>query len=149
MSLNPSVHFPDIGSFITVDNSLSRDLIEFKQDVVDAVEILDSDYIRIQLLPSFISNMTSAVNNIEQGRINITNSFSLYHTQVLKDEISSSHTTASGVITDLFAAMNAYGPAQTFMEDGNFHSYYRDQFSRLDVPVAPSGSNTVDDSLAE
>jgi len=148
MSLNPSVHFPDIGSFIKVNNSLVRDLEEFKQDIVDAVEVLDSDYLRLSVLPTFISNMQAAVNNIEQGRTNIASSFSYYHTTVLRTELPSSNTTISGVITDLFTAMNNYIPAQTFLEDGNFASYYQDEFDRTDVPVAASGFNTVDDSLA-
>ncbi len=41
-------------------------------------------------------------------------------------------------IDDLFDAMNTFGPAQTFLEEGNFHKLYRDRLGRSDVP-APGG----------
>ncbi|KKL05571.1 hypothetical protein LCGC14_2604720, partial [marine sediment metagenome] len=55
-------------------------------------------------------------------------------------------TTVSGVITDLFAFMVASG--ETFQSGGFFDTYYTSKFARLDVPTAPSGSESVDDGLA-
>ena len=149
MALEPSIHFPDIGAYIGTLNALARNKGEFEGDIVAAVEQLDSDFARVSILPSFISNMVSARNAITSGEGNIVSAASDYHTSVLSGELESTGTTVSGVITDLFAAMSAYGPAQTFQEDGNFHAFYRDRYSRTDVPTAPSGTNTVDDSLGD
>lgn len=148
MSLNPSVHFMDLGKIIAVNNSLVGGLLDFKSDVVSAVEQIDQDYDRCQLLPNFISNMDSARANIELGRQNIINVFGYYHTMILSSELPSSYTTVSGVVNDLITAMNNYSPPQTFLEDGNFHSFYRDLMGRDDVPNVAVG-NTVDDSWAD
>lgn len=147
MSLEPTVHFADIGSYIGVLNALTRNKTEFEDDIVAAVEKLDSDFARVSILPSFISNMVSARNAITSGESNIVSAASDYHTTILGDELPSTATTVSGVITDLFSAMTTAG--ETFMTDGNFHSFYRDRYSRTDTPVAPSGSNSVDDSLGD
>jgi len=149
MPLNPTVHFADIGVLVGVLKSLTDKQQEFKDDVVAAVEQIDADYLRIQVLPTFIINMNSAANAITNGASNIVSACSSYLTTVLSSELPSTGTTVSGVITDLFEAMNDYAPAQTFLEDGNFHSFFLERYGRLDVPTAASGSNTVDDSLGD
>ena len=149
MALQPTVHWPDIGAYVSTMNSLAGHKDEFKQDIVDAVEQLDSDFTRVSILPAFISNMTSAVASITAGEANIVSAVNDYHLNVLREELPSTETTVSGVIDDLITAMNGYAPPQTFMTNGNFHSFYRDRLGRNDVPVAPSGSNTVDDSLGD
>ena len=149
MALQPEVHFPDIGAYIRVFNSLTRNKTEFKSDIVVAVDRLGSDFARVSILPGFIANMTAAVNSISNGESNLVAASTDYHTTILRAELPSTRTTVSGVITDLFAAMGEYGPPQTFMEGGNFHRFFRDRYTREDVPVAPSGVNTVDDSLGD
>jgi len=145
VALVPAVHFPDIGSYISVQKSLTKSQAEFELDVVAAVEILDSDFARVSILPSFISNMVAATNAITSGDSNITTAFSDYHLSILTAELPSTETTISGVITDLFAAMVL--AAETFKTGGNFATYYFDKFARLDIPVDVTG--TVDDSLAD
>ncbi len=149
MALDHTLHWPDIGSYIGVLNSLAGRKTELKNDIVGAVEQLDSDYARVTILPPFISNMNSAVNSVSAGEANLVTAINDYHLNVLKSELPSTASTVSGVIDDLIVAMNGYAPAQTFMANGNFHSLYRDRLGRNDVPTAPSGSNTVDDSLGD
>ena len=147
MALDTGVHFPDIGAYIGVLNALAGNAAEFESDIVAAVEILDSDYTRVSILPSFISNMVSARNSITSGEANIVSAVTDYHNTVLTEELPSTESTVSGVITDLFAAMGT--ASETFMSGGNFDTLYVSKFSRADVPTAPSGSHTVDDSLGD
>lgn len=148
MPLEDPKHFEDIGVYIGVLNSLTEKQVEFQDDVVAAVEQLDSDFIRVSIMPAFISNMTSANNSITAGSSNLVAAVTDYHLNVLADELPSTAGSVSGVITDFFAAMVASG--LTFQEDGNFHSLYRDRYGRLDVPTAASGAGSnVDDSLGD
>ncbi len=150
MALIPALHFADIGVYIATLNALGENATKFEDKIVAAVEQLDSDYDRVSILPSFISNATAARNAITSGETNIVSAASTYHTSILTDELPSSATTVSGVITDLFAAMVTAG--ETFMSSatgGQFATFYETRYSRTDVPDAPSGSHTVDDSLAD
>ena len=147
MALDPALHFPDIGVYVRVRNSLTEKLEDFKDDVVGAVEQLDSDFERVSILPSFISNMTAAANSISTGDANVVAASTTYHTQILAAELPSSQPVVSGVITDFFAAM--VSGSETFLDGGAFDLFYQTAYSRNDVPVAPSGSNTVNDNLAK
>lgn len=149
MALDPPLHFPDIGSYIKVFNAIVRSKDEIKDDLVDSVEQLDSDFLRVSQLPSYISNTVAQVNSITTAEANNVTAVTDYKNNVLTVELPSAATTVSGVITDFFAAMVTAG--ETFMSSatgGNFADYYEKQFLRTDVPVLPSGSNSVDDALA-
>ena len=89
------------------------------------------------------------LNVSNSAEANIQTAVSDYHTTILTDELPSEATTVSGVIDDLFAAMAAELPPETFLEDGFFDSYYTEKYLRTDVPTAPSGTNTVEDGLAK
>lgn len=149
MALVPALHFADIGAYIGTLNSLSERKEELKLDLVAAVEQLDSNYTRVTIMPSYISNVAAAVQSITNGENNIVSAITDYHLQVLTEELPSTETTLSGVVTDLFALMGTHGPAQTFQAEGNFHKLYRDRLGRTDTPTAPSGSNTVPDALGD
>ena len=101
--------FKNFGRLTMMRNIIGGDLPTFQSGVVITTQKLASeDYVLSSgMLPTFINNMNTLSSNLSSGKTNVNTSLNSLVTGQVKADITSTATTASGILQDMWTQMVA------------------------------------------
>jgi len=138
--------FRDLGKMVAIYDEINDGGTGIENKLVEAVEQQDYDYDTVASLPTFINNMVTARNNLTTAKTNLNSAVSNYLLNVTADDINSTATTASGVLSDLVLLMRSAttgSPSGIYVAtDEGFHTYFSTEFG-VTLPNAAAGTYTT------
>ena len=136
--------FADMGKIIAIFNDLDSAGPTVETDIVEMVEQLDRNYENVKILPTLINNAVAARSSMSSGGNNMVSGMDTYLLNPLKTEMSSTATTASGVLAELRAFMVT--DSQTVLLSGVFWDFFWDNYAQSLNHVI--SGQTISDTLA-
>lgn len=126
--------FKNVGRLTMLRNQVANESPTFQSGVVvTCQELANEDFsMTVGILPTLLNNMSSLSTNLTSAKTSIESTLSSYMTTQLKDDISATATTASGVINTLVTQMLADGVA--ISGAGLLDRMFQQVFGRNDLP---------------
>mgnify|MGYP003132882080 FL=1 len=99
--------FKNFGRLTMMRNIIGGDLPTFQSGVVITTRKLSNEDFALTtgMLPTFINNMNTLSSNMSSGKTNVDSSLSSLVTNPVKADITSTATTASGILQDVWTQM--------------------------------------------
>jgi len=99
--------FQNVGRLTMVRNLLGGSSPTVHSGVVMTLKTLAEEDFQLvsSMVSTFVSNMNTLSSNLGSGKTNVESSLSTLVTSVIKADINSTATTASGVLNDMFSLM--------------------------------------------
>lgn len=139
--------FQDMGKLIVIYNDLDEAGPVVETDIVEMVEQLDRNYQNVKILPTIINNAVTARTAMTTGVTNMKAAMDTYLLNALKNDIESTATTASGVLSDLRGLM--VDDSETVLFSGVFWTFFDVEYEQDLNSSIFTGVVTIPDSWAE